>query len=203
MSQAFLCPLVIAGLLVVVTRRRSAGIALLALQSLLLGIYALTHGGGTTAELVAGIVLVVKALALPTLLTTVASDTREPTPLSSEHHPSLRLVSTLAAAALVAVLLPDIATGNRQTQETAAGLIVIGIAIAATRGPLIFQALGFIVAENGVYVAALAAGGIPAVIELGLAFDLIVVVSVAGAFGTRIHTLTGSSDTHRLRGTRD
>ena len=72
------------------------------------------------------------------------------------------------------------------------------------RRPAIFQALGFLVAENGLYLAALVApGGLPAFIELGLVFDLVVVVSVAGAFSAKIHEELGTGDTSLLGGLRD
>ena len=72
------------------------------------------------------------------------------------------------------------------------------------RRAAIFQALGFLVAENGLYVAALAVhGGLPAVIELGLVFDLVVVVVVAAAFSAKIHEHLGTGDTGLLGELRD
>ena len=68
----------------------------------------------------------------------------------------------------------------------------------------IFQALGFLIAENGLYLAALSApGGLPAFIELGLVFDLVVIVSVAGVFSAKIHEQLGTGDTSLLGGLRD
>jgi hydrogenase-4 component E len=72
------------------------------------------------------------------------------------------------------------------------------------RRPAIFQAFGFLVAENGLYLAALAVpGGLPVFIELGLVFDLVVVVSVAGAFSAKIHEELGTGDTSLLGSLRD
>ena len=78
------------------------------------------------------------------------------------------------------------------------------VAIAVLRRATIFQALGFLVAENGLYLAALAApGGLPAVIEVGLVFDLVVVVAIAAMFSARIHEQLGTSDTALLGELRD
>jgi hydrogenase-4 component E len=68
----------------------------------------------------------------------------------------------------------------------------------------VFQVVGFLVAENGVYLAGLAvAGGVPGAIELALLFDLVAVLAVAAAFGAKIHEEFGTSDTNLLRGLRD
>jgi hydrogenase-4 membrane subunit HyfE len=46
-------------------------------------------------------------------------------------------------------------------------------------------------------------GGVPAAIELGVLFDLVLVVTVAVAFTGKIHEHLGSGDTDLLRGLRD
>ena len=109
------------------------------------------------------------------------------------------------AIALAAVsLMPRLGLGDAGVEHGAVGLVALGIATAVVRRTAIFQALGFLVAENGLYLAALSApGGVPAFIELGLVFDLVVVVSVAGVFSARIHEVLGSGDTSLLGGLRD
>ena len=63
-----------------------------------------------------------------------------------------------------------------------------------------FNLLGLIVAENGIALAAVAVpGGLPLLIELGVAFDLIVLVTVATAFHQRIFGEFGTGDTGVLR----
>ena len=69
MTGAVTWGLVISSLAVIVVRRRSVAILLVAAQSLGLGLYALTQGSHTsTALAVAGTVLIAKALVLPALL---------------------------------------------------------------------------------------------------------------------------------------
>ena len=99
---------------------------------------------------------------------------------------------------------PDRCCPIARPQHAAVALVALGIAIAVVRRAAIFQALGFLVAENGLYLAALVApGGLPAVIELGLVFDLVVVVVVAAAFSAKIHEQLGTGDTCLLGELRD
>ena len=205
MSHAVIWMLAISALGVVVVRRRSIAIALIALQSLLLGAEAISHAAsGSTALLVAGIVLLAKAIALPALLALVVARTREPGRMASEHHPLARLTVALAIALAVVTLVPRFGLAHADVEHTAVGLVALGMAIAVVRRPAIFQAFGFLVAENGLYLAALSVPrGFPVFIELGLVFDLVVVISVASAFSAKIHEELGTADTSLLGSLRD
>ncbi len=205
MSHAVTWALVISGLGVVLVRRRTVAIALIALQSLLLGVLALGDAAGqSTALLVAGVVLVAKAIVLPALLLVVVTRTRERQRMSTEPQPLARLTAALAVALAAVALVPRLGLADAGVEHAAVGLVALGIATAVVRRSAIFQVLGFLMAENGLYLAALAApGGVPAFIELGLVFDLVVVVSVAGVFSARIHEELGTGDTSLLGGLRD
>lgn len=205
MSGAVIWLLVISAIGVVIVRRRSVAIALVALQSLLLGAQAIANAAGeSTALLVAGAVLVVKAIVLPALLAMIVLRTREPGLMTSERHPLARLTLALAVALAIVTLVPRFGLPHAGVEHAAVGLVAMGIATAVVRRPAIFQALGFLLAENGLYLAALSApGGLPVFIELGLVFDLVVVVSVAGAFSAKIHEELGTGDTSLLGGLRD
>ena len=205
MSHAVTWALVISALAVVVVRRRTVAIALVALQSLLLGVDALSNAAGqSTALLVAGVVLVAKAIVLPALLLLVVTRTREAQRMTTERPPLARLTVALAIALAAVALMPRLGLTDAGVEHAAVGLVALGIATAVVRRGAIFQVLGFLMAENGLYLAALSApGGVPAFIELGLAFDLVVVVSVAGVFSARIHEALGTGDTSLLGGLRD
>jgi hydrogenase-4 component E len=89
-------------------------------------------------------------------------------------------------------------------EHAAVATLALGIVTALVRRAVLFQALGFLVAENGIYLAGLSlAGGLPAVIELGLVFDLLVVIAVAAAFTAKIHEQHGSGDSSLLEVLRD
>jgi hydrogenase-4 component E len=187
---------------VVVVRRRSVAIALVAAQSLVLGVIALVDGLGESAALAtAGVALLAKAVALPALLIWVVARTREPRLIVEERHALARAVAAAAVTLVLVELVPDVGLDG---QDGAVALLALGVSIAVLRRATIFQALGFLVAENGLYVAALAApGGLPAVIEIGLVFDLVVVVAIAAMFSARIHEQLGTSDTGLLGELRD
>lgn len=205
MSQPLLWALVGLGLAEAVVRRRSAGVVLLAAQTLLLGGIAVGEAGGSTGGLwVAAAILVVRGLALPALLGMAIRGTREPRRVASEGSALPRLVAAVAVAVAAVALVPGFGLAEPGAAQAATALVALGIAIAALRRPVIFQAIGFLVAENGVYLASLSVeGGFPVVIELGLVFDLVVVAAVAVAFGSKIHEEFGTGDTSLLRSLRD
>ena len=193
------------GLAVIAVRRRSVGIALIASQSLTLSAAAFTVAGGRSSSfLVASIVLAVKAFILPLLLSVLMRRTREPRLVAAARGPVSRLAAASALALLVAVTVPRIAGTGTYVEHGAIALVLIGIAIVASRRPALHQLLGVIVAENGCSLLAVAVpGGLSYVIEMGALFDLVLVVTVAAAFVHRIHELLGTGNTELLRGLRD
>jgi len=204
-SVALLWALIAIGLGIVAVRRRTVGIALLACQSLLLGAAAiddaLAHDRGLS---VAVVVLVARGIVLPVLLYRVVAGTREPRRVRSEGAALPRLLLAVAAMVSAAALIPSFGLDRPGAEHATAALVVLGIVIAAVRRAVVFQMLGFLVAENGIYLAGLTvAGGVPAVVELALVFDLVVVLAIAAAFGAKIHQHFGTGDTSLLRGLRD
>jgi len=203
-TLALMWALIALGFGIVVVRRRTTAIALVAVQSLLLGAVALGEAIDSRAALaVAAGALLARAVLLPLLLARVVRNTREPRRVVER--PALsRLVGAVVAVVVAAPLVPAFGLEEQGAENAAVTLVVLGIVIAAVRTPVVLQAVGFLVAENGVYLAGLAvAGGMPGAIELGLLFDLLVVLAVAAAFGSKIHEEFGSSDTGLLRGLRD
>jgi hydrogenase-4 component E len=201
MSIAFLWALVTLGFAIVVVRRRSLGIALMAAQSILLGIHAISD---THDLLLAVAILAGRGIVLPVALLAVVRGTRERRRVSSELLALPRLVVAAGAVAAGAALVPSFGLIDPAAERAAIALLVLGIVIAAVRQAVVFQVVGFLVAENGVYLAGLAvAGGVPGAIELALLFDLVAVLAVAAAFGAKIHEQFGTSDTNLLRGLRD
>jgi hydrogenase-4 component E len=201
MSIAFLWALVTLGFAIVVVRRRSLGIALMAAQSTLLGVHAISD----THDLLLAIgILAGRGIVLPVALLAVVRGTRERRRVSSELLALPRLVVAAGAVAVGAALVPSFGLIDPAAERAAIALLVLGIVIAAVRQAVVFQVVGFLVAENGVYLAGLAvAGGVPGAIELALLFDLVAVLAVAAAFGAKIHEQFGTSDTNLLRGLRD
>jgi hydrogenase-4 component E len=193
------------GLAVIVVRRRSVAIVLLAAQSLVLGIGALSLAGGRSGDsLVASLVLLSKAIVLPLLLYALIRRTREPGLVIAAAGPLVRLAGAGAVVMCAVILVPPLGLGDAHAEHSAVALVLLGIAIVVARRPILFQLLGLIVAENGLSLLAVSVpGGLSYVIELGALFDLALIVTVAAAFAQRIHNELGTGDTELLRGLRD
>jgi len=192
------------GLAIIVVRRRSVGIALLAAQSLALGILALDLASGRSGDYWVAAVLLGKAAVLPALLYLLIRRTPEARPVAAAAGPMVRLAAAGAVALCAAVLIPPLGLEAPHTEHTAVALVLVGVTIVIARRPILFQLLGLLVAENGLSLLAVSVpGGLSYVIELGALFDLALIVTVAAAFAQRIHSDLGTGDTELLRGLRD
>jgi hydrogenase-4 component E len=205
MSGAVTWGLVISSLAVIVVRRRSLAIVLVAAQSLGLGLYALTHEPhASTALAVTGTVLIAKAIVLPALLLFTVRRARKERLIATELPALARMAIAVASALAIEQLIPRFGLTGAGVEHAAVGVLALGILTAVVRRAVLFQALGFLIAENGIYLAGLSLpGGLPVFIELGLVFDLVVIVSVAAAFAAKIHEELGSGDSSLLEALRD
>lgn len=78
-------------------------------------------------------------------------------------------------------------------------VVLLGLWVMITRQQAVFQVLGFMSIENGLFLAAVSATeGMPLVVELGIAFDVLVAMILFGVFFLRIHTSIDSLDVDRL-----
>jgi hydrogenase-4 component E len=188
------------GLGVVVIRRRSMALALVTAQSLLLAGVALWRTGGHLELLPAAGGLLLRSVAIATILGIGIAHTRETRPVRAGIEPMARAVIALAALLTIPPLVPALGFGDPNAQRAAIALGVLGIVIALTRRATILQILGIVVAENGATLAALSASNaVPDVIGLGVIFDLLLIAIVATAFHSRIFGQFGSGDTAHLR----
>ncbi len=205
MSAAAIAALVALGFGVVLVRRRDFAICLVAAQALLLGVGALTGGGEEGSGLaLAGAILLVRAAALPALLLLARRRTPEPALLAPATTVVARLLLAGAVVLIAVAAVPPLGLGDRAAEHGAVALLCLGILTVVSRRPAILQIIGILVAENGVYLLAISVpGGISAVVELGVLFDLALVVTVAAAFSQKIHEEVGTGDTDVLRGLRD
>ncbi len=205
MNAALVSAMLGLGLAVIMVRRRSVAILLLAAQSLVLSIGALSLTGGRSGDsLVASFVLLSKAIVLPLLLYALIRRTREVRLVVATTSPLMRLLGAGAVVLCAVTLVPPLGLGDAHTEHAAVALVLLGITIVVARRPVLFQLLGLIVAENGLSLLAVSVpGGLSYVIELGALFDLALIVTVAAAFAHRIHSQLGTGDSELLRGLRD
>lgn len=190
---------------IMLVRRRSVAIALIGIQSALVGVAAIGLTSGRRTEfLIASLVLLIRATAVPALLALTRRRTPEPRLVRAPSPPLVRLLIGIVVTLVAVAALPPLGLGDRVAEHGAVALLTLGVAIVVVRRPTLFQLLGLVVAENGVYLLAVAVpGGVPSVIELGVLFDLVLVVTVGAAFTYKIHGELGTGDTELLRGLRD
>lgn len=205
MSPAAISALVALAFGVMLVRRRSLATLLVAAQALLLGVAALSLAGDRPTEfLVAAVILLVRAVALPALLAFTRRRTPEPYLVVPATTITVRLLVAAIVALVAVASIPPLGLGDRAAEHGAVALLSLGIAIVVMRRPAILQVLGILVAENGIYLLAISVpSGLPLIIELGVLFDLVLVMTVAAAFTQKIHGEVGSGDTDLLRGLRD
>ncbi|MHB9149859.1 MAG: hypothetical protein ACYC33_07245 [Thermoleophilia bacterium] len=205
MNEGLQWGLVGLGLLVVFVRRRYVAIGVVTLQAGLLGVGALAIAVGRPPEFtVAAVLLLARALLLGYFLFLSVGRTREPRPLRAEVTPFLRLGVVVVASILVGALVPPLGLESRVAEQASIALVLIGAATVVARRPTIFHLLGLMIAENGLGLAAVSVpGGLPLLIELGVAFDLVVIITVAIAFHEHIFGEFGTGDSTLLKGLHD
>jgi hydrogenase-4 component E len=100
------------------------------------------------------------------------------------------------------VALPIRALSLLSTRNTIAislAVVLIGMLIVISRRKAVTQVVGFMSMENGLFFAAVVSTyGMPMVVELGIAFDVLVAAILFGVFFFHIRTEIGSLDTDRL-----
>jgi hydrogenase-4 component E len=79
-------------------------------------------------------------------------------------------------------------------------VVLIGLFFMISRKKAIGQIIGFMVIENGTFMAAiLTTSGMPMIVELGIFFDLLTAVLIMGVFVFRINETFDSIDINKLR----
>lgn len=150
----------------------------------------------------AAIALVVKAIVIPLALHNII--------VRLGIHRTIETVvgigqTMLAGIGLVAlsilVMLPITAEAGTLTREDLAfslSVILLGLLMMISRRNALGQIIGFMSIENGLILAATAAKGMPLVVEISVAFSILVALIVIGIFLFRIRERFDSIDVHAL-----
>jgi hydrogenase-4 component E len=200
-----------AGLLLIsfamLSRRRTQRlITLLAWQGaiLFLSTCLVAHGSGLT-ELYysAALTLVLKVIALPWILHRLIY--RLDAQWDSEtlvNIPTTMLVGVVLVIFAFGLAQPVsmmATTITRHTLGIALAVILLAFLMMITRRKAVTQVIGFLAMENGLFFAATSATyGMPMVIELGIALDLLVGVFILGIFFFQIREQFDSLDLRHL-----
>jgi hydrogenase-4 component E len=125
-----------------------------------------------------------------------------------ETSPQVNIAASLLAAALLVLLsyavtrplvtlAPSPATA---ILPVTVAVVLIGFFTLATRRRALAQVVGFLLLDNGITATAfLAAAGVPLIVELGVSFDLLLVVLVLQLLSVRLATSFGTTDLDELR----
>jgi hydrogenase-4 component E len=150
----------------------------------------------------AAIALVVKAIIIPVALHRII--------VRLGIHRTIETVvgigqTMLAGIGLVAlsilVMLPITAEAGTLAREDLAfslSVIFFGLLMMISRRNAVSQVIGFMSIENGLILAATAAKGMPLVVEISVAFSILVALIVIGIFLFRIRERFDSVDVHAL-----
>jgi hydrogenase-4 component E len=114
-------------------------------------------------------------------------------------------LTMLAGIALVAlsmvVMLHATAAADRLAQEDLAfalAVVLLGLLMMVTRRNAVSQVIGFMSLENGLILAAAGAKGMPLVVEISIAFSVLIAFIVIGIFLFRIRERFDTVDVQAL-----
>jgi hydrogenase-4 component E len=114
-------------------------------------------------------------------------------------------LTMLAAIGLIAlsimVMLPITAQAGTLAREDlsfALSVILLGLLMMISRRNAVSQVIGFMSIENGLILAATGAKGMPLVVEISVAFSILVALIVIGIFLFRIRERFETVDIHLL-----
>ncbi len=202
--------IVVLGVGLAATRSIGRAIWLVALQSALTGVAAISVGLATGAgHLVVGGLLAVgaKGVVVPFVLGSILRRS----PVRQERHPLLGPRASLVTAVAIVFVASAAANGALVGASVAAGrslpaaiaTVLTGLLIIMTRRKALSLVVGLLAFENGIALTAFALTyGMPLVVELGILFDLLIAVVVAWVYARRMLDVLGSTSTDELRSLR-
>jgi hydrogenase-4 component E len=199
-------------LLGTIVRRLEPAIWLLAAQGVLLGVAAAAAALAEEewrAWAAFVVALAVKAVAVPLILNRVLQrvaprhevETVIPLKLAFPLAIGLVVVAYYAIEPFTAGAMGGFDAPN--ALPAALALQLLGLFTMVTRKKALTQVIGLVTMENGLFLAAVAATrGLPFVVELGVALDVLTAVALMGLVIHEINRLFGGIDTDRLRSLR-
>lgn len=151
----------------------------------------------------AGLTLALKVILLPWILHRLVRQLH----IKGEVEPLINIPTTMLIGLVLVVIAFNVATPISQLSSTIArGTLGIALAVVMlaflmmiTRRKAITQVVGFLAMENGLFLAATSATyGMPMVVELGIALDVLVGMIILGVFFFQIRDQFDSLDIHHM-----
>lgn len=107
------------------------------------------------------------------------------------------IVGVALVALSIMLVLPVTAAASALTRESLAlamSVVLLGMLMMITRRNAVTQVVGFMALENGLILAAVSAKGMPLVVEISIAFSVLVAMTLFGIFFFRIRERFDSLD---------
>jgi hydrogenase-4 component E len=150
----------------------------------------------------AAIALVLKAIVIPVALHRVVKQLRIERKIETVGGiaPTMLMGIALVALSMVVMLRATAADDPLAREDLAFALAVIllGLLMMATRRNAVSQIVGFMSLENGLILAAAGAKGMPLVVEISVAFSVLIAFIVIGVFLFRIRERFDTVDVSAL-----
>jgi hydrogenase-4 component E len=114
--------------------------------------------------------------------------------------PTMLLGIGLVALSMVVILrvTPGAEPLAREDLAFALSVVLLGLLMMVTRRNVVSQVVGFMSLENGLILAAVGAKGMPFVVEISVAFSILIAFIVIGIFLFRIRERFDTVDIHAL-----
>lgn len=199
--------IVLVGILISGTRSIGRAIWLVAVQAILVATTAIGVGLATgSSHLVLGGLFagLTKGFVVPVLLGGILRQS----PVRTERHPYLAPRTALIFAIAIVFAASAAVDGAQlggsldapRALPVAVAEILTGLLIAMTRRKALSIIVGLLVFENGLSLTAFSLTyGMPLVIELGVAFDLLIAIVVVWVYARRMLIVLGTTSTDELR----
>ena len=150
----------------------------------------------------AAIALIVKAIVIPTVLHRIIVRLGIHRTIEPVVGIGLTMLAGIGLVALsIMVMLPITAQAGTLAREDLAfalSVILLGLLMMISRHNAVGQVIGFMSIENGLILAATGAKGMPLVVEISVAFSILIALIVIGIFLFRIRERFDTVDVHAL-----
>ncbi|HXP30005.1 MAG TPA: hydrogenase-4 component E [Stellaceae bacterium] len=114
----------------------------------------------------------------------------------------LTMLAGMALVALSMVVMLRVTAGAaplaREDLAFALAVVLLGLLVMVTRRNAVSQVVGFMSLENGLVLAATGARGMPLVVEISVAFSILIAFIIVGIFLFRIRERFDTVDVHVL-----
>jgi hydrogenase-4 component E len=138
----------------------------------------------------AAIALVFKAIVIPVVLHRIIQRLKIHREIETVVGIGLTMLAGIALVALSMVVMLRVTGGAdplaRQDLAFALAVILLGLLLMVSRRNAVGQVVGFMSLENGLVLAATGAKGMPLVVEISVAFSILIAFIVIGIFLFRI-----------------